>query len=126
MVYSSGIPTKEGHGTVGTSKEEGQEVDERTTAHSLSRQTEKILAVKTGEEKVLLRPHGNLPRGGYREAGKGLFVRNSSGRKISNGYKLKGGKFMLDFREKFFTVRLVRYWNRLSKEVLDVPDLAVL
>ncbi|KGL96630.1 hypothetical protein N301_08796, partial [Charadrius vociferus] len=40
-----------------------------------------------------------------------------------NGYKLEEGR--LNIRKKFFTLRVVRHWNRLPREVVEAPSLEV-
>ena len=42
-----------------------------------------------------------------------------------NSFELKEGRFRLDTRKKVLTVRVVRHWNRLPREVVDAPSLKV-
>ncbi|KAK4829854.1 hypothetical protein QYF61_007125 [Mycteria americana] len=64
-------------------------------------------------------------KGAYRKDGEGLFIRKCSERTRGNSFKLKEGRFRLDIRKKFFTVRVLIYWNRLPREVGDAPSLEV-
>ena len=44
---------------------------------------------------------------------------------VGNVFKLKEGRLRLDIRGKFFTMRVVRCWNRLPRVTVDAPSLEV-
>ena len=62
-------------------------------------------------------------KGAYRKAEEGLLTGAGSNRMRGNGFKLDEGRFRLDIRKKFFTVKVVRHWNRLLSEVVDALSL---
>ena len=40
-----------------------------------------------------------------------------------NDFKLQEGRFRLDIRNKFFTVKKVRHWNKLLKRGCECPGI---
>jgi len=61
-------------------------------------------------------------KGAYTKDGENLFSKGCCDRTSSNGFKLKEGRFRLGMRKNFFTVRVVKHWNGLPREVVEAPS----
>ena len=64
-------------------------------------------------------------KGAYRKDGEGLFTRVCSDRTRGNSSKVKEGRFRLDIRKKFFTMRVVKHWHRLPREAVAALSVEV-
>ncbi|KAJ7411987.1 hypothetical protein WISP_99865 [Willisornis vidua] len=67
----------------------------------------------------------HYPKGVAKKDGERQFTRACSDRTRGNGFKLKESSFRQCIRKKFFTVRVVRLWNRLPKEAVGALSLQV-
>ena len=61
-------------------------------------------------------------KGAYKQEESQLFERVDNSRTRGNGFKLKEGRFRLAIRGKFFSMRVVRCWNRLPRKVVVPPS----
>ena len=84
---------------------------------------ERAGVVQPGEEDAPGGPYRSLPvpKGACRKAGGGLFARACSDNTRGNGSKLKEGRFRLDIRKKFFTVRMARTLAQAAQSSCGCP-----
>ena len=61
----------------------------------------------------------NYLTGGCSKVGIGLFSQVTSGRMGGNVLKLCYRRFKLAVRMNFFTKRVIKYWNRLLRDVME-------
>jgi len=60
-----------------------------------------------------------------RKDGENLFSKACCNRTRSNDFKLRVGRFRLGVMKKFFTVRMVKHWNRLPRQAVEAPSLEI-
>jgi len=62
-------------------------------------------------------------KGAYRRDWDNLSSKACCDRTRSNIFKLREVRFRLDIRKNFFTVRVVKHWDRLPTEAVEAPSL---
>jgi len=62
-------------------------------------------------------------KGARRKEEDRLFSKTCCDRARSKGFILREGRFRLARREKFFTMRVVKHWKLLPREVVKAPSL---
>jgi len=61
----------------------------------------------------------------YRKDGENILSRACCDGTRSYGFKLREGRFRLDIRKTFFTMRVVKHWHRLPREAVEAPSLNI-
>ncbi|NXT13271.1 NAV2 protein, partial [Prunella fulvescens] len=59
----------------------------------------------------------------HSKVGVGLFHRAATDRTRGRSLKLHQGKYRLGIRKKFFTEKVIKFWNGLPREVVESPSL---
>jgi len=83
--------------------------------------------VQPGEEKDqgnLVNVHKYL-KGGCKEDGARLFSVVPRDTTRGNGHKPKHKRFPLNIRKQFFTVRVIKHWNKLPRNVVKSQFLEI-
>jgi len=118
-------PAQEGHGAVGPGPEEATNLF-RGLEHLSYEEKLRQLGLFNLEKRKLwgdLIAAFQYLKGAYRKDGENIFSRACCDRTGVNGFKLRESRFRLDLRKKLFTMRVVKHWHRLSREVVEAPSL---
>ncbi|RMC01247.1 hypothetical protein DUI87_22196 [Hirundo rustica rustica] len=62
-------------------------------------------------------------KGGCRQLGVGLFLQAATDRTRRHSLSLCQGKYRLDIKKKFFTKRIIKYQNDLSRDMVESLSL---
>jgi len=116
---------QERHGPVGVGPEEGHKNDQRDENLSCEDRLRELGLFSLEKRRLWgdLVASFQYLKWDYKKAGEGLFTSTCSDRTWGNGFKLEGGRFRLDIRKKFCTVRVLRHWYRLPREAVDDSSL---
>jgi len=118
-------PAQERHGPVGVGPEEVTKMIRELEHLSCEDRLRELGLFSLEEEKAAGTPYCGLsvPEGAYKRAGEGLCRRACSDRTMGNSCRLKEGRFRPDRKKKFFTLMVVRQWNRLPAGAMETPSL---
>ena len=84
--------------------------------------------VQPGEGKTLGEPSRSLPvpvGRVLRRWSQALHTVVYDGKTRDNRHEMKEPRFLLDIRKTFFSVRIIRQWNRLPRKTVPSPSLDV-
>jgi len=62
----------------------------------------------------------------FKKDGNRFFSRACGDRTRGDGFKLREGRFRPDTKKKLFTMRVLKHWNWLPREVVAAPSLETL